>query len=33
VAISLDDAPGSARLVMGSSAWRWSDLLHSRTGG
>jgi hypothetical protein len=33
VAISLNDRPGGARLVMGSSAWRWSDLLHSRTGG
>ncbi len=27
VMISLNDAPGSARIVVGSDAWRWSDLL------
>jgi hypothetical protein len=33
VLISLDDGPGSARLVVGAGAWRWSDLLHPRGGG
>lgn len=33
VLISLGDAPGSARVVMGAGAWRWSDLLHSRPRG
>jgi len=32
VMISLNDAPGSARLVVGSGQWRWSDLLFSRSG-
>jgi hypothetical protein len=32
VLISLNDGPGSARLVMGSGRWRWSDLLLSRSG-
>jgi hypothetical protein len=27
VLLSLNDAPGSARLVLGAGAWRWSDLL------
>ena len=31
VLISLNDAPGSARLVVGSRDWRWSDLLMLRT--
>jgi hypothetical protein len=30
VAISLNDAPGSARLVVGSGEWRWSDVLFAR---
>jgi hypothetical protein len=30
VLLSLDDGPGSARLVLGSRAWRWSDLLTAR---
>ena len=30
VLLSLNDAPGSARVVLGSSAWRWSDLLFVR---
>lgn len=30
VLISLNDAPGSARLVVGSERWRWSDLLFAR---
>lgn len=33
VLLSLDDAPGSARLVLGAGDWRWSDLLFSRRGG
>ena len=33
VLISLNDAPGSARLVVGSERWRWSDLLFARGGG
>ena len=33
VMISLNDSPGSARLVMGSGQWRWSDLLFARSGG
>lgn len=32
ILISLNDAPGSARLVVGSGQWRWSDLLFSRSG-
>jgi hypothetical protein len=28
VLLSLNDAPGSPRLVVGSGQWRWSDLLH-----
>jgi hypothetical protein len=27
VLLSLNDGPGAARLVLGSGAWRWSDLL------
>ena len=30
VAISLNDGPAPARLVMGQGEWRWSDLLFSR---
>lgn len=30
VLISLSDAPGAARLVVGADDWRWSDLLFSR---
>jgi hypothetical protein len=30
VLISLNDGPGSARLALGSRAWRWSDLLFAR---
>ena len=30
VLISLDDAPGSARLALGSASWRWADLLGGR---
>jgi hypothetical protein len=30
VLISLRDGPGSARLVVGSGEWRWSDLLGAR---
>ena len=33
VAISMRDGPGSPRVVMGASTWRWSDLLHSRSRG
>jgi hypothetical protein len=33
VLISMNDAPGSARLVVGSGAWRWSDLLFTRGQG
>ena len=33
VLISMNDAPGSARLVVGSGAWRWSDLLFTRGRG
>jgi hypothetical protein len=33
VLISLNDRPGSARLVVGSGQWRWSDLLFSPSGG
>jgi len=33
VLLSLADGPGSTRIVMGSSTWRWSDLLHARRGG
>ncbi|HEX5377511.1 MAG TPA: hypothetical protein VFW47_03015 [Phenylobacterium sp.] len=31
VLISLNDSPGSARLVVGSGRWRWSDMLFART--
>jgi hypothetical protein len=27
VLLSLNDGPGSARVVMGSGSWRWSDLV------
>ncbi|MFN3513095.1 MAG: hypothetical protein ACK41C_08630 [Phenylobacterium sp.] len=30
VLISLNDAPGSAQLALGSTEWRWSDLLTPR---
>ena len=30
VLISLNDMPGSARLVVGSDQWRWSDILFRR---
>lgn len=30
VLISLNDTPGSARIVVGAGSWRWSDLLRSR---
>ena len=30
VLISLGEGPGSTRLVIGSAAWRWSELLHPR---
>ena len=30
VLISLNDAPGSARVALGSGLWRWSDLLFAR---
>ncbi|WP_372784448.1 hypothetical protein [Phenylobacterium sp.] len=33
VLFSLNDAPGSARLVVGSGEWRWSDMLRPRGGG
>ena len=33
VAFSLDDGPGGARLVVGSGAWHWTDLLRPRAGG
>lgn len=33
VLLSLADGPGSPRIVMGASAWKWSDLLHSRSRG
>lgn len=33
ILVSLNDAPGAARLVLGSDEWRWSDLLHPRPGG
>ena len=32
VMIALDRAPGAPRLVLGSHAWRWSDLLMLRRG-
>jgi hypothetical protein len=31
VLITLDDGPGAPRLVLGAGAWRWSDLLFSRS--
>jgi hypothetical protein len=30
VLLSMNDAPGSARVVLGSGVWRWSDLLFAR---
>lgn len=33
VLISMNDAPGSARLMVGSGQWRWSDLLFTRGSG
>jgi hypothetical protein len=32
ILISLNEAPGSARLIVGSGEWRWSDLLTLRSG-
>lgn len=32
VLITLNDAPGSARLVVGAGRWRWSDLLFAHSG-
>jgi hypothetical protein len=32
VMISMNDAPGAARVVVGASDWRWSDLLFIRGG-
>ena len=32
VLISMGDGPGSARIVVGSGEWRWSDLLFVRAG-
>lgn len=33
VLISMNDGPGAARLVVGSGAWRWQDLLFTRGQG
>ena len=30
VLVSITDAPGATRLVLGAEDWRWSDLLHPR---
>jgi hypothetical protein len=30
VLLSLNDGPGSTRVVLGAGAWRWSDLLLAR---
>jgi hypothetical protein len=30
VLLSLNDAPGAPRLVLGAGAWRWSDLTLAR---
>jgi hypothetical protein len=30
VVISMSDAPGAAKLAIGSGQWRWTDLLHAR---
>ena len=32
VLFSMADAPGAGRLVLGADEWRWSDLLHPRSG-
>jgi hypothetical protein len=32
VLISLTDGPGAPRLALGSSRWRWSDLLFAKSG-
>ena len=32
VLFSMGDAPGAPRLVLGADEWRWSDLLHPRSG-
>jgi type IV secretory pathway VirB10-like protein len=32
VAISMNDGPPASRLVIGSGAWRWSDMLKARGG-
>jgi hypothetical protein len=32
VQISLNDGPGSSRVIVGAGQWRWSDLLNVRTG-
>jgi hypothetical protein len=33
VVLSLADAPGAPRLVLGRASWRWSDLLFARGAG
>jgi len=33
VLFSMADGAGAGRLVLGTDAWRWSDLLHPRAGG
>jgi hypothetical protein len=33
VLFSMNDSPGSAGVVVGSGAWRWTDLLKRRGGG
>ncbi|HEX7885183.1 MAG TPA: hypothetical protein VF474_04335, partial [Phenylobacterium sp.] len=33
IVVSLDDGPGSARVVVGAGDWRWSDLLFARSRG
>jgi hypothetical protein len=32
VVLALNDGPGAPRLVLGRSSWRWTDLLHVRSG-
>lgn len=32
VLLSLNDAPGATRLALGAEAWRWTDLLHPKSG-
>jgi hypothetical protein len=33
ILLSLNDAPGGARVAFGRGEWRWSDMLHARMGG